>query len=396
MIKIYRITAPLLVLGLGAGVYALLHAAKPEPDKREEVPRPVSVFVEIVQSADVNLDVFTQGEVRSRAAIDMVAQVGGRITHVSEEFTEGGAFLPGVPLVTIEDTDYQLVLTQADARMAEARVAVELALADADVARQQLRGTPNPSDLALKKPQVAEARARQKAAEADLAQARLNLSRTEVSLPFTGRVAGTYVDVGQYVSPGTPLGRAFATDRVELRLPINDGQLASLGLPIGYSAGENGGLMVALSADVAGREHLWSGELLRLDAAIDSETRLLYAIAVVEDPYGENVSQHGMPLAVGLYVKAVIRGRRMADAVRIPRGALRAGDTVYLINDRGLLEVRKVAVVHSSPDFAVIREGLNSGDQVVVSSMRNPIQGMALEAANAPASAAAAAGNGEG
>jgi RND family efflux transporter MFP subunit len=369
-----------MVLGVGAGAYLLLQSTKPEPEKRDETPRPVTVFVEQVEPAQVQLDVVTQGEVRSRITIELVAQVGGRVTAVSREFVEGGMVTPGEALITIEDTDYLLALRQADARVAEATVGVELAHADADVARKQLRNTTNPSALALKKPQVAEALARQKAAQADLQQARVNLQRTEVSLPFRGRIAKTYVDLGQYVAPGTSLGQAFATDRVEVRLPVNDAQLASLGLPIGYVAEEGGGLTVEFSARVAGRQQQWTGRLVRLDASIDSETRLLYAIAEVDDPYGENASQNGMPLAVGLYVTARIRGREIANAVRIPRSALRAGDTVYVVNGDGLLEIRSVEVSHSSPDFAVIDNGLNAGDQVIVSTIRNPLPGMALQA----------------
>jgi RND family efflux transporter MFP subunit len=378
--KLVKYTAPVIMLGLGAAGFQLLQATKPEPEKKDEAPRPVTVFVERVKPEQVQLDVVTQGEVRSRVTIELVAQVGGQITAVSREFVEGGSVTPGETLITIDDTDYRLSLSQADARVAEATVAVQLARADANVARRQLRNTDNPSDLALKKPQLAESMARLKAADADLQQAQVNLQRTQVSLPFRGRMARTYVDLGQYVAPGTPLGQAFATDKVEVRLPVNDAQLASLGLPIGYVAEEGGGLTVEFSARVAGQQQQWTGKLVRLDAAIDSSTRLLYAIAELDDPYGANASQNGMPLAVGLYVSARIRGREIADAVRIPRKALRAGDTVYVVNGDGLLEIRSVDVSYSSAEFAVINEGLDSGDQVIVSTIRNPLPGMALQA----------------
>jgi RND family efflux transporter MFP subunit len=380
--KLMKIITPLAVLGVGFGSYAALQVSKPEPQKRDEVARPVSVFVETVSESNVSLDVQTQGEVRSRIAIDLVAQVGGRILHVSDDFTEGGAVVPGVALITIERTDYLLALSQAEAREAEAKVALELALAGANVARQQLRGTSKPSDLALKKPQVAEAQARLKAAEANLAQARLNLSRTNVSLPFAGRISQTYVDVGQYVAPGTPLGRAFATDRVEVRLPLNNTQLASLGLPIGYVAEKGAGLDVDLSAMVAGLQQQWRGKLVRLDASLDSSTRLLYASVEVDDPYGANVSEHNMPLAVGLYVNATIRGRELSNAVSIPRGALRAGNTVYLVGSNGQLEIRTLSITHSSDTIAVVRDGLSAGEQIIISTLRNPLRGMPVQAAN--------------
>ncbi|MEP1594927.1 MAG: efflux RND transporter periplasmic adaptor subunit, partial [Halieaceae bacterium] len=166
-----RIVAPVLVVAIGVGLYMLLHATKPEPEKSTEGPRTLSVYTEIARADRVTLKVSTQGDVRARTDVDIVAQVGGRIVAVSPEFTEGGRVEPGVSLVSIEDTDYQLSLRQAEARVAGAKVGVEQALADADVARRQLRNDPTASPLALKKPQVAEARATLAAAEAELEQA---------------------------------------------------------------------------------------------------------------------------------------------------------------------------------------------------------------------------------
>ena len=377
-ISIRRLIAPVLAIAGGIGIFALLHATKPEPEKSTEEPRPTSVYTAPVQQSNTVLEVTTQGEVRSRTRLNMVAQVSGRIVAVSPEFVEGGVVRPGEPLLTIEDADYALALRQAEAAVAEAEVAVQQALADADVARKQLRNDPNPSDLALKKPQVAQARAAREAALANLEQARLNLERTRVTLPFAGRIVSTRVDLGQFITTGTMLGEVFGTDVVEIRLPLSDSQLAALGLPIGYTAPEGGGLDVDLRADVAGRNHQWTGKLVRLDASIDPDTRMLYAIAEVRDPYGENASATGMPLAVGLFVDATISGRQVANAVSIPSSALRAGDVVFLINDDGRLEIRNVDVAHVGAGTAVVMSGIEPGEQVITSAIRNPIQGMAL------------------
>ena len=379
MKKFFPILAPLAVLASGAGIYALLHWSKPEPEKKQEPARPLSVFVEPVEQTNISLTVETSGEVRPRTRIDIIAQVAGRVVSVSREFTEGGMIKPGVVILSIEDTDHRFTLLQAEAMVADAEVGVQQSLATADVARKQLRNADNASDLALKKPQVAQAHARLKAAQADLAQAEANLARTRITLPFDGRIISKHVDVGQYVTPGTKLGTAFATDIVEVRLPLNDSQLASLDLPIGYIAND-GGPRVELSSVVAGRIQNWEGHLVRLDAAMDSETRMIFGIVEIPDPYLSNVSQHGMPLAVGLYVNAMIRGREITDARVIPRDALRAGNHVYVVNDQGRLEVRNVAVTHSSEREAIISSGLEPDERVVVSSIRNPIEGMAVEA----------------
>lgn len=373
-----KVGLPVLILFLGIGIFMILAAVKPEPEKSEKTARPLSVYTEAARQSDISLRVSTEGEVRARTEVTLVAQVAGRIVSVSSEFTEGGIVLPGVPLISIEDTDYQLAVSQAQAAVAEAEVGVQEALATANVARKQLRNSSSASPLALKKPQVAQARARLEAARASLSLARLNLGRTKIALPFNGRVTERSVGIGQYVSPGTSLGRAFATNVVEVRVPLDDGELASLDLPIGFIASEDSPIAVSLSAEVAGKVQHWRGKLVRLDASIDSKTRTIFGQIEVESPYVDNVSQHNMPLAVGLYVKAEIAGRNIKNATIISRKALRAGDSVFVIDDDNRLDIRHVGIVHSTATRAVIASGVEPGDRVIVSSIRNPIPGMKL------------------
>ena len=376
--KLVKIIAPIAVIAVSAGTFALLQASRPEPEKNEEGPRPTTVYTAPVIQENTALEVVTQGEVRSRTSIDLMSQVGGRIVAVSDEFVEGGRIEPDVTLLQIDDTDYQLALSQAQARLAEAELGVQQALADQDVARKQLRNQKDVSDLALKKPQVAQAQAVRAAAKAGLEQAKIDLQRTRVTLPFRGRFASTNVHIGQFIAPGTVIGKVFGTDSVDVRLPLNNAQLASLGLPIGYVADDGAGLPVRFTTQVAGQHHTWQGTLVRLDAAVDPNTRMLYALAEIDDPYASGVSDKGMPMAVGLYVEAHIGGRDMVDATIIPATALRAGDKVFLVNGEGFLEIRDVDVAHASRERVVVSAGLNTGERVIISAIRNPIQGMAL------------------
>jgi hypothetical protein len=59
---------------------------------------------------------------------------------------------------------------------------------------------------------------------------------------------------------------------------------------------------------------------------------------------------------------------------------------VYVLNDRGNLDIRKVTVTHSSPAGAVIKDGVRAGELVITSTLRNPIPGMALQAGSDEAS----------
>ena len=378
MRKLLPIIAPVLIVGLGFGVMAILHLTKPKPEERNEPPRPLALFVEEVKSETLRLDVYSEGEVSARTEIDLISQVGGRILSVSEQFNNGGQFAADEVLIQIEDTDYQIAEINARAEVARWQTILLQAEADAEVARQQLRGLSS-SDLGLKKPQITEAQAGLLAAEANLQQAQLNLERTRISLPFNSRIREKYVDLGQFVSPGTPIARVFSTDFAEINLPLSDNQLAGLGLPLGFNATEEDYVAVELSALVAGRQRSWQGQLVRISSAFDPSTRLLFAVAEVSDPYGVGAdSSAAMPLAVGLYVTAKISGKEFISAQVIPRDALRSDDKVYVVSD-GLLNIRDVQVESSDDERAVLTEGVEEGELVIVSPVRNPEEGLAVE-----------------
>ncbi|MDA9941067.1 efflux RND transporter periplasmic adaptor subunit [Luminiphilus sp.] len=375
-----RIAWPAGVGLAGIAVYAVLQVTKPSPSPSFEPPAAPSVVVVPAVRATARPIVVAYGEVRPSVRTQLVAQVGGKITSIAPAFIEGGRFASGEVLLTIEATDYRAAVDERSARVAAASVDLEQALADADVARKQLLGQENPSPLALKKPQVARAEAALKASETALALAETNLERTRLSLPFTGRVESQSADLGQYVNPGKVLGSVFGTDKAEVRVALTHSQLSALGVPIGFHGGPQGGLPTTLSATLGGTLHQWQGQLNRLDAAIDPATRTLYGTVSIDDPYGTSNRSSAMPLAVGLYVEAEIEGRPFVDAVQIVAEGLRAGSEVFVLNGEGLLEVRQIDVVHRNRNTVMVSAGIEAGDQIIVSAIRNPINGMRLEA----------------
>lgn len=378
--RLKRAAWPVGVGVAGIAIYGLLQVSKPQPAPSVQPPRPISVEVVPAVRTTTRPTVVAFGEVRPGVRTQLVAQVGGKITAVAPAFIEGGQFEPGNILLTIEDTDYRAAVDERQARVAAAQVDLEQALADADVARKQLAGQKSPSPLALKKPQVARAESALKAAETALALAVTNLERTRISLPFAGRVESQAADLGQYVNAGKVLGSVFGTDIAEVRLALTTSQLSALGIPIGFDGGETGGLPTTLSASLGGDVHRWQGSLTRLDAAIDPTTRTVYGTVQVEDPYGMAQSTSGMPMAVGLYVDAEIEGRLVADGIQIAAEGLRAGDMIFVLDGEGLLDVRQVEVIHRSRHSALLASGVEAGEQVIVSAIRNPVRGMRLEA----------------
>ncbi|WP_109261089.1 efflux RND transporter periplasmic adaptor subunit [Hyphobacterium indicum] len=353
----------------------------PQPERANSEPRPVAVFAAPVENTNVTLTVTTQGEVRPLVSINLVPQVSGRIVYVNPNFIEGGFFEAGETLIQIDEADYRLAVTRAQAQVAQARQALVREQAEADLAASEWAelGEGEASALTLREPQLAQARASLAAAEAQLQEARLGLERTRISAPFDGRVRTKSADVGQFVSPGTPLGEVFGTDAVQVRLPLTDDQLSMLNIPVAFQATEaNPGPLVRISAVLAGQHREWHAELVRTDSSIDTQTRVLYAIAQIDDPYGVAAEEGGSPLPVGLFVDAEIQGREVTGAYVLPRSALRGSDSVYVAQVGGTLGIRNVSVITSDPDRLVISSGVTADDLVVTSPIRAASDGMRI------------------
>lgn len=351
---------------------AIMGSLRPEVERTVAEPAAPIAFVEEVDYGPINLSVTTQGEVAPRREIQLAAQIGGRIQSVSASFANGGVFTEGDTLLTIEDADYQLAVTRARAQVAQAEQALAVEKAEAALAAQdyeELSGTDassDPSLLALRKPQLASAEADLASAKANLAEAQLNLRRTKITAPFSGRVRSVNANVGQFVSPGQALGQVFSTDIAEIRLPLSDADLAKLQLPFAFEAKGDDAPDVIFSANVAGQERSWKGKVRRVDAAIDSSTRQIAAIAEVEDPYGTGADD-GFPLAFGLFVEAEIVGEVLPRATIIPILALNADGTVLVVGDDDMLEARTPIVTGQAGEGYIVTGGLEPGEKLVVS-----------------------------
>lgn len=378
--RLVFLVLPVLVLvGAVAGNLAM-GAFAPQPEEKEEVVEALPVLTAPVQSESVQLFVRTQGEVRPRSEVMLASEVGGRVVYVAPTFLEGGQFSQGETLVSVDDAEFALRVVQANANVAQAETALARELSEAESARNEAEQLEmdNISSLALREPQLAEARAALASAKAARDEAQLHLSRTTITAPFNGRVRERAVNIGAFISPGSKLGEIYATDIVDVPIPLTNKDLASLGLGIGFVAStSNPGPNVTLSAIIGDTPQTWTGRITRTDSRFDPETRVLFGYVEVKDPYGSG-ADNGTPLATGLFVNAEIVGRDVANSLTIPRTALRGKDVVYVASDDQKMEIRRVNVASSDRARAVITSGLETGERVITSPVKGAADGMQI------------------
>ncbi len=366
---------PLLILLVAIGVAAVMIASRKPPEQKPVEEKAFLVDAKEVHSQPVTFKIQSQGNVVPKNKTSLSAQVSGRVVSLSEQFIAGGMVNKGDVLATLEQDDYLTDVKLAEAELAQAKAALEEEIARGKVAEAEWRSVNSvvPPELGLRKPQLAREQANVKAAEAKLERARRNLDRTEVKAPYNGLIVERNIDLGQYIATGTLVGTIYSTDVAEIRLPVTDSDLAFLDVEKAQGNQNN----VELTASVAGKTRRWQATLARTEGVRDSASRVIYAIAQVSDPYQRNASDDAPPtLRFGQFVEAKITGTQSEDLIVLPRTTLRLDNTVMVVDEDRKLRIKPVEVLRTSAQNVYLSSGIEDGEQVVVSAVPNPFDGM--------------------
>ena len=365
----------ILVLIGGFSIALLISVNKKEVTAQPYKQLIPSVRVMRVQPAEEYLIINSQGTVQPRNQTELIPEVTGRVTAMSAAMVNGGAFKTGEILVRIDEADYLTLLQRSEAAVMRSEAEYELSKNELkrvlSLHKRQLASQQQLDD-ARRAQQVDEALVIE--ARAGLEQADRDLSRTKLRAPFDGLVRDERVNVGQFVTRGESIGTIYATDYVEVRLPISVDQLGFLGLPVS-TRGQitpKQRPSVTLIADFGDTRTLWEGHLVRLEAEFDESSRMVYGVVRLQlDDDGESPL-----LPVGLFVQAEIRGRRVDQVIRLPRSAMRDNNQVLVVGSDDRIHFRQVSLVRQEHDDILISDGLKDGELVSISAMQTAVDGM--------------------
>lgn len=377
-IRVKRIAIPIVILLTAVILFIVIVASKAPPEKKEVITKDFLVDAKPIFSETVEFLVYAQGAVKPKNATMLSAQVSGRVVSISEAFNEGGFFKKGEVLLELESDDYQTDLLLAEAELARAQAQLDEEVARGRVAAQEWSSVNSgtPPQLGLRKPQLAREQANLKGAKANLERAQRNLSRTKITAPYDGLVKQRLVDLGQFVSLGTQVGELYSTDVAEVRLPLTDNDVAFIGDLSKEQA------KVKLTALVAGKQLTWQGMLVRDEAVLDEARRVIYGVVEVQDPYNLKGNSHTSDLKFGRFVSAAISGVKAEGIVKLPRFVMRLDGTVLTVTDDKQIQINSVDVIRADENFVYIGGGLPLDQQVVMSAVSTPYNGMPVRFVN--------------
>ena len=372
---IRHLIIPVFILGIFLFLAATLMATAPvlEPSSVEKLATTVRV-VEI-QPKSVQLKVNSQGSVMPSTESQLIPEVSGKVSWMSPNLVAGGYFDDQEILIRVDDTDYKTKLDRAQANLTRAEA--EQQHNEFEYRRMQSlvkRNLVSRSQLenSLRAYRVAEASLQD--ATANFNHAEQDLARTQIRAPFAGLVRSENVDIGQFVSRGSPIATIYAGNQAEVRLPIADRQLAFLNIPVSIRGEipQEFQPEVTLTAQYAGQTLEWKGNIVRSEAEIDVSSRMVQLVARVES------ASNPVPLSIGLFVSAEIQGLAAKNVVVLPREALRNDNQVLVVDDENRLRFRKIETLRLYQDDLLVQAGLEAGERVCISPLQTAIEGMVV------------------
>lgn len=360
--QIIILLAALGIIGLSVFGGILLSALEePEEEKKRAVVRKFVQTAPVTYTA-VPTSISAYGRLKASESLQLIAEKSGTLLQGAVPLKKGEQFAKGTLLYSVQNEE-ELLNLQASKSNFLSDLAAILPDMQVDFPNSYTQWTAyfNSIDLAKPLPELptyASDKEKTFLATKNIFNAYYQIKSSEASLrknkhyaPFRGTISELNTANGSFVSPGTPVATIKQTDELELTVAIKTEDVRWI----------NKGAKVSVIDDKTGDQ--WAGIIDRIGALVNEQTQSI-------DVFIRVYPQAGQYLFDGMYLKAVIPGKTVNNALEIPREVLAEGSKVYTIEQDSILKVKQVRVHKLNTQTAVI-SGLEAGADLVMEPMIN-------------------------
>ncbi len=429
--KTLKLLAIVVPVAVSLCVLFFLVETRSKPTKRERPKIARQVRVIDVKATDLLPRTRAYGSVQPARTWQAVPQVKGKIRWLHPNLKKGGRIAKDDIIVEIDPAEYQLSMAQAEANIQNIREQIKklgiteannrsllkieqknLKLRKKELVRQKnlllnklvaqsvyekeqqtyftqqykvqlIENTLKSisSDRKLLKTQM-------KQSELQLQSAKLQLSYTRINSPFDGVVAKSKVEQWQYIQPGQVIAEIEVIDVVEIEAQLNDGKHLFYALgersnqyrhnPNSKNMGQRLGISAVVRSESSGNTE-WKGVLLRTTANIDPQTRTPSVVIQVTNDQPTATTEGPPFLIKGMYCEVELTGELRNGLIAVPNSSVHGNNTLYILNGESRLEKRRVEIWFSQENLTIVKSGIQSGEQLVVTDLIPAVEGMLLE-----------------
>jgi multidrug efflux system membrane fusion protein len=351
-------------------------AAAQSASSQAAVRIPVTSLV--VKKTDFPVHAYGLGVVSPFRTVAVKSRVDGQITKVF--FKQGQMVKEGDPLLEIDQRPFTAALEQAVAKKAQDEASLKNDQLNLErfqkLAKQQFETQQN---LDTQQALVDQLTAQVKGDQAAIDNAQTNLGYTSIKAPISGRTGFRLVDPGNIVHASDTTGIVTIAQLQPIAVQFTEPEEQ---LPAIAKASEAGEVPVeALTSD--GTRTLSQGRLVVMDNSVNQATGTISLKARFDNK--DNALWPGLSVTTRMLVDT------RKQVIVVPQDGVQHGPSglfAYVIGDNGKVSARPVKVSQSGDANAVVSEGLNVGDRIVVAGQSRLFEGAPVEEAPAAASVA--------
>ena len=337
---------------VGIIAIAIYFARAPEQvaiDENGTLGEKLSPIVTIMkpESQSYNFRLETTGSITLKERVTIASEVKGRVVWVSSKFEPSGTIEANEVFIKIDPRVYELEVEEA---------AYELAVHEIELEKQKSLGADVDRFEALRN---------QASTRLDLA--RLQLSKTELSLPYSFRVISSSVEVGELAgtaeTTGTAsiLGLAYRPDSIRVDVPIEMQDIQTLDPIIGRS------VKVMTASDEL------SGVVTGISSILAPKSRL--ATAYIKFDSELNPSEFPLPNS---FVEIEISGPTEQNVFLLPEISEKSLGQIWLVRN-GQLESFEPQILARNNGMLVVKV-FDVGDGIAIDIPANVHDGMTVTA----------------
>lgn len=369
------------IFGFGYVVWDRPSEATPSGPQQGATPAP-GVSVVTVQPQRIPVT----SELPGRTAVYQVAEIRPQVGGIIQKrvFKEGAEVKAGDLLYQIDPATYAVTVAQARATLAKAKADLEPARLKAARYKEMLRAR------AVSQQDFDDAQATYnldlanvELAQAQLDAARIDLERTKVVAPISGRIGRSGITPGALVTANqaTSMATVQQLDPINVDLTQSNVELLRLRRALENGtmqpAGQSAAKVRLILED--GSTYAQEGTLELAEASVDQTTGSVTMRAVFPNPRRE--------LLPGMYVRAVIEEGVLAQAILIPQQAVtrnaQGEAQALVVDDQDTVALRKLDLAQAVGSNWVVRQGLTAGDRVVTEGLQKAKPGQQVRVAQA-------------
>lgn len=314
------------------------------------------------------------GRIQAVGRVALVARVSAFLEQ--RLFDEGSEVKKGDLLYRLEQAPFKAQVQTSKATVEQLQAQhhnAELTLGRARELLARRTGTQASADAALASERALAAQI--DGAQAQLREAEINFSYTEIRAPIDGKISRTEITEGNFVSPASgTLATIVSQDPMYVYFSI--AQRTGLDLRNRYSKKGGFSAVVIKLRLPDGRIYGQEGKLDYVSPRVAENTDTVTLRGVIPNPVFPGMKA-GMPgareLSDGEFVTVLLEGVQPILVLAIPRAAIlsdQQGDYVYIVNAQNSAQQRRIQLGQSTPSTAVVASGLNEGELVIVEGLQ--------------------------